>query len=498
MAYINVEVWDVTGNKKDTVEVPDDVPVNRAIVVLIERLNYPKYDPAGGQLLSYKLHHRPTGKQLMDEHTLHQNGVKEGDIVRLIAEITAGANNKIADKVIRIEDPNSESNDRFARFKLINWWEQEKLRKAKVLVVGAGALGNEILKNLALLGIGNIFIADMDTIENSNLSRTVLFRENNNGHFKAEIAAKEIKNIYPDINVHWFKGNIAYDLGLGVYRWADLVIAGLDNREARLSVNRNCWKVNIPWIDGAIEQLNGIARVFIPPDGACYECTMSEVDWKIIKARKACGGLTRDEMLLGKVPTTPTSASVIAGMQCQEAVKLLHGLEVLESKGYMFNGLTLDSYVISYPRKEDCFSHETYGEIRKIGKSVTITTLGELLSEVKKELGNDAIIEFNNEILYTLECSNCGVSNIILKSLGKITEREGICPSCGNMQNANTLHSINGSETFLDKTFAEIGIPPFDIIVGRKNMTQIFLEFNQDAPAVLGPLYTILKGETNK
>jgi len=489
MAYINVEVWDVTGNKKDTVEVPDDVPVNRVIVVLIERLNYPKYDPTGGQLLSYKLHHRPTGKQLIDEHSLLQNGVKDGDIVRLVAEITAGAVNKASEKIIRIEDPDSERNDRFARFKLINWWEQEKLRKAKVFVVGAGALGNEILKNLALLGIGNIFIADIDTIENSNLSRTVLFRENNNGHFKAEIAAKEIKDLYPEVNVQWFRGNIVYDLGLGVYRWADLVIAGLDNREARLSVNRNCWKVNVPWIDGAIEQLNGIARVFVPPDGACYECTMSDVDWKIIEARKACRGLTRDEMLLGKVPTTPTSASVIAGIQCQEAVKLLHGLEVLESKGYIFNGLTHDSYVITYPRKEDCFSHETYSHVQKLGKSVATITLGELLSEVKKELGKDAIIEFNKDILYKWECTNCGVSAPIFKSFGKIAEKERICPSCSKKRNDTTLHNINGSEPFLDKTFAEIGMPPFDIIVGRKDMTRIFLEFDQDAPTVLGPLY---------
>ena len=64
MAYIDIEIWDGTGNKKNTVQVPDDVPINKLIVVLLERLSYPKYDPTGGQLLSYKLHHRPTGKQL--------------------------------------------------------------------------------------------------------------------------------------------------------------------------------------------------------------------------------------------------------------------------------------------------------------------------------------------------------------------------------------------------------------------------------------------------
>src|ERR1700735_2073072 len=81
-------------------------------------------------------------------------------------------------------------NDRFHRFRLISWWDQEKLARARVLVVGAGALGNEIVKNLALLGIGNVLIADMDRIENSNLSRSILYRARDNGSYKSEVAAR--------------------------------------------------------------------------------------------------------------------------------------------------------------------------------------------------------------------------------------------------------------------------------------------------------------------
>src|SRR3954471_9330633 len=125
--------------------------------------------------------------------------------------------------------------DRFHRFKLIGWWDQAKLARAKVLVIGAGALGNEIIKNLVLLGIGNILIADKDTIENSNLSRSVLYRKADNGKYKAAVAAAAAQEIYPDLRVHSFVGDIINDLGLGVYRWADVVIGGLDNREARLS-----------------------------------------------------------------------------------------------------------------------------------------------------------------------------------------------------------------------------------------------------------------------
>ena len=62
-------------------------------------------------------------------------------------------------------------------------------------------------------------------------------------------AARAAKEIYPDLNVQAFNGNIVYDLGLGVFRWADIVLGGLDNREARLAINRACWRLNKPWID---------------------------------------------------------------------------------------------------------------------------------------------------------------------------------------------------------------------------------------------------------
>src|SRR3954466_16094824 len=110
---------------------------------------------------------------------------------------------------IQPDDP-AERDDRFHRFKLIGWWDQAKLARAKVVVIGAGALGNEIIKNLALLGVGNIFIADKDRIENSNLSRSVLYRESDTGRFKAEVAAASAKDIYPALHVHHFAGDIIH------------------------------------------------------------------------------------------------------------------------------------------------------------------------------------------------------------------------------------------------------------------------------------------------
>ena len=89
MPSINVEVWDATGNKKQLVEMPTDVPVNRVLAVLVDRMSLPRNSP-DGQLMSYKFHHKASGMQLLDTQTLRDAGVKDGDILRIQPEITAG------------------------------------------------------------------------------------------------------------------------------------------------------------------------------------------------------------------------------------------------------------------------------------------------------------------------------------------------------------------------------------------------------------------------
>src|SRR5437016_6216452 len=165
-------------------------------------------------------------------------------------------------QVLHIGDgPQPDEGDRFSRFHMIGWWDQRKLSRAKVLVIGAGALGNEIIKNLALLGVGNVFVVDRDAIEGSNLSRSVLFRAEDCGRLKADVAVAAAKNVYPGLHARAFNGNVVYDVGLGLFRWADVIIGGLDNREARVAINRAASRAGKVWIDGAIERLDGVARV---------------------------------------------------------------------------------------------------------------------------------------------------------------------------------------------------------------------------------------------
>ncbi|MGC3996285.1 MAG: EsaB/YukD family protein [Anaeromyxobacter sp.] len=90
MGTITVQVWDATGSKRQDVEVPDEAPVNRVLVVLVEKMKLPRQSP-DGQLMSYKFHHKASGRQLLDHQSLKEAGVQPGDVLRLQPEITAGA-----------------------------------------------------------------------------------------------------------------------------------------------------------------------------------------------------------------------------------------------------------------------------------------------------------------------------------------------------------------------------------------------------------------------
>ena len=376
--------------------------------------------------------------------------------------------------------------DRYSRLRLIPWWDQDRLKNATIMVVGAGAIGNELIKDLTLLGIGRILIFDMDAIEHTNLTRSVLYRAKDVGRYKADVAAERAMEMNPDVKAKSFVSNIIDDVGLGVFRRMDVVLGGLDNREARLSINQSCYKVNKPWIDGAIEALNGFARVFVPGHGACYECTMTETDWMLINKRKSCALLTHEQMAEGKIPTTPTSSAIIAGIQVQELLKLLHSdrnLPTLAGKGYVFNGLTHDSYVVEYQEKPDCMSHDTYEVIVPKPWSVRSITLQEILDSIRKDMGEKAVIDFDRDIATTAKCA-CGEHKELFTPVHKLKGNMLTCPKCGEQMSFDSVHSIKGDEDYLDKTPFEIGIPLLHIIGGRIGMNTTYYEFSADEAEV--------------
>ncbi len=370
--------------------------------------------------------------------------------------------------------------DRLGTFELISWWEREKVQNARVMVVGAGALGNDVIKNLALMGVGYIYIVDFDTIEAANLSRSVLFRESDDNRSKAEVAAARAKALNPQIHVQYLNGDVTTQLGLGVFRRMDVVIGCLDNREARLAVNRFCYWMNKPWVDGAIQELLGLARVFIPGQGACYECTLTEQAIRDLSLRYSCPLLARQNILMGKVPTTPTIASIIGGIQSQEALKLINGMPVEPGKVIHYNGMVNDMHTTAYVAREDCESHWTYGEVTELPACSERTTLDDMLRIARADLGQEAVIELDQELITSLKCPVCHTIEQVLKPLSAVSFEAGHCPTCGTLRETDMTHVITGEENFLHRSLSSVGVPPLHILRAHNGQEYRFYELTGD------------------
>ena len=190
----------------------------------------------------------------------------------------------------------------------------------------------------------------------------------------------------------------------------DVVLGGLDNREARLYVNQCCWKTGTPWIDGAIEGLMGTMRVFVPPDSACYECTMSERDHELIARpqgvlaahpRADARGQGADDGDLGEHRRRDAGPG---GGQAAAPDRLTTDFA---GRGVAYNGLTHDSYTVTYPRREDCLSHDTYDLDGAMGRRARRPS-GELLAIARERLGDAAVLDFEREIATYATCPGCG------------------------------------------------------------------------------------------
>ncbi len=353
---------------------------------------------------------------------------------------------------------------RYHRQELITWWDQDSLRASRVLIVGAGALGNEVAKNLALVGVGHIEIVDMDSIEHSNLARCVFFRESDEGANKAIILAREISALNNEVNVAAY-GLPVQRLGIGFLRKFDLVIGALDNREARAWVNQACRKLGKTWIDGAIEGLRGVARVFAP-EGACYMCTLGENDFKQMSYRKSCALLAPDEILSGKTPTNATTAAVIAAVQAQEAIKILvnrSDLVALSGKGWVFTGDSMDSYVTAYREDEYCLDHDSYLDFRGPFNS---STLAELAREADVDLGDVVSIDFEEDVISFSGCVQCGGAPVTkVRSAHRLGA--GVCPDCDAELPGSTTTTLTPSDELMDTPLSEFEFGTLDLVTLR-------------------------------
>lgn len=227
-----------------------------------------------------------------------------------------------------MEDPlrvGAADEDRWDRAKRVGWLDLGSIFRSKVLMIGAGAIGNEVAKNLALSGFRRITIVDMDHVVGSNLSRCIFFTpdDSRTRASKAEAVARGVKTLSPDTDPVPVVDRIE-SLGESVFEEHDLVLGCLDNIQARIHANSHAYASGRPYMDGGMEGFLGKVMVAKPPDGACLQCGMNRSHAKIASLRFSCTGrdvVFHEPRLAAEITTT----SVISAIMVREALKIASG-----------------------------------------------------------------------------------------------------------------------------------------------------------------------------
>jgi molybdopterin/thiamine biosynthesis adenylyltransferase len=215
--------------------------------------------------------------------------------------------------------------DKWDRTKRIGFLDIEKIQKAKVLMVGVGAIGNEVAKNLILEGFRSISIIDMDYIVRSKLNRCLFFTDldANKKRLKAEVVAEKMMQMDPEVKVDFYTKKIE-EMPEDFIPSHDVVLGCLDNVGARLHLNAHSYYNKIPYIDAATLGLVGKVQVVIPPETSCLECGMNKTHMKIMEKRFSCTG-TDITFFEQKMAAEITTTAIVSAIQVREAAKLVSG-----------------------------------------------------------------------------------------------------------------------------------------------------------------------------
>lgn len=200
---------------------------------------------------------------------------------------------------------------------------QEKLKKSKVLIIGAGGLGSAVAFYLACSGIGYIGIVDPDRVELSNLQRQILHNEEHIGMPKVISAMINLKRINSEIEVLPYPDEINKNNVLEYIKFYDVVVACPDNFKTRFILNDACFKLGKPLVMGAVSEFEGHVFDIIPPEGPCYNCLFEEA---------------RDEDV--KPGILAPVAGVIGSIQAVEVIKILVDFgELLHGRMLIYDAL---------------------------------------------------------------------------------------------------------------------------------------------------------------
>jgi len=322
-----------------------------------------------------------------------------------------------------------------------------------------------------MAGIGNLVIIDDDIIEDSNLSRTILFDQHDTNQPKALIASKRAKQINPEINIYEINGNLFYDVGLGIYRHANLIIGALDNNAARLHLSIAASLAGVPYIDGAMWAFGGEVRWFMDHKDACFECTLTEDDKKYLHEKRSCTGYKPKHTEPPTIPTTVTTTSVIGGLLAQEVIKYLQGFDVRSNEIIVFDGRAITLHCSELTRNPKCPNHDgPYDNIIQLDAlphEITPKDLLQMTAQENQGITKTLYLELGRNFLMNYYCKTCDIHEEVGSILSKVDESSQICPKCASLRHANTVFQVSEQDAFSHRPLSYFCVPAGEILAVR-------------------------------
>jgi len=237
-----------------------------------------------------------------------------------------------------VKEIESLDSELFDRQKRIKGWDQSKISNATVMVIGAGAIGNELVKNLVLTGIGKIILIDYDVINTSNLSRCVLFNSKSaqQKEYKVDVIKETCKKLNPDTEIVPIKKDLS-DIDKGYYKKSDVICTCVDNIEARIEANNYAYFYEIPFVDSGIEEFFGSVQSVYSgvKNAACLQCNISDLDLDIMWKKFSCTGQeinAENGETIAIIPAIISTTSIIGGLQSQQVLKFLFGIDYFKEQ----------------------------------------------------------------------------------------------------------------------------------------------------------------------
>ncbi len=328
------------------------------------------------------------------------------------------------------------SSDRYRRHDQIDWFAQRDVQASSIAVVGAGAIGNEAVKNLALLGVGSIDVYDFDIVEEHNLTRSVFLRESDIGTGKAAAVVRRASQIDPGVRLRAIEGDFWDRLSLGRLLTYRCAIGAVDNFEARVRLNQLCLIAGVNLVNAAIDSRRVVVESFPFAEGwggACYECHLPESSYARLAERYSCGGLRRRAHASLQVPTTAVTASVAGALAVSAALRFGAARDGRRpARRVLTDTISGTSTVTELHRNAACAGCEQFGEAPAVIRARDCRALAQEMAGAGG--GAEQVLQLSDALLTGYECAGCGPLPEAAQYLGRrasdFDDSIAVCPRC--------------------------------------------------------------------